>query len=92
MESINQLRQSPPADKMCAVSRKDEIQRTPFARPRPVIEVIRRRARLISSSWLHGIARYFGNTPARRAAAILLCSTSTGISECSFAGYARPSR
>jgi hypothetical protein len=79
MESISQFRQSPPAGNSSPIA----IYRSPFARPRPVIDVIRRRASLISSSWLHGIARYFGNTPARLAAAILLCSTSTGTSACS---------
>jgi len=39
------------------------------------IEVSRRFASRISSSWLHGIARYFGSTPSRGAVAILLFST-----------------
>src|SRR4030095_8305984 len=57
------------------------IHKIAFARPWPAIDVSRRRASVISSSLLHVFSRYYGNTPVRGAAAILLCSTSTGISE-----------
>src|SRR5262245_16596501 len=67
------------------------IHKRAFARSRPAIDVRRRRASLISSSWLHGIARYFGSTPVRGAAAILLCSTNTGISACSLLARRFPS-